>query len=804
MKKTYQVSGMTCASCASHIEKALNKLEGLSSASVNLVLEKVTIEYDESKLGFEDFSKAVSNAGYSLINSEEHQYLVKGMTCASCASNIEKGLRKVDGVNSASVNLVTEKLTISYDEELLNFNKINKVVKDIGYELVEESENKLDKTNEVKKMKKNIMIMVIFLLPLLYLAMGPMFKIGLPDIVDQVKNPMNYALVELVLVLPIVYISRKTYTVGFRAVFNKAPNMESLIAIGTLAAMVYSIFSTIEIYLGNEMAAMEGLYYETAGVILTLILIGKTLEIISKSRTSDAIKKLMELVPKTAVVLEDGKEVLKEIEDVMVDDIVVIKPGEKIPVDGIIISGSSSIDESMLTGESISVEKNIDSKVFAATINKTGTFNFKVTKVGKDTTLASIIKLVEDAQEKKAPIAALADKVSGVFVPIVVVIAILAFIAWMISGQTFNFSLQIFIAILVIACPCALGLATPTAIMVGTGVGANHGILIKGGEALEITHKVTSIVLDKTGTITMGQPVVTDIVNVSKKSNEDILQICASGQQKSEHPLSLAILNEAKKLNIDVQEVEEFKAILGHGIQFDLNNKTYYLGNEKLVKEYHTDFNMEEYYYLTNQGKSIMMLFDKEQLLGVIAVADPIKPSSINAIKEMKKLNLNVAMITGDNKQTAFAIANQVGIDNVIYEVLPSDKASEVEKLQNQNETVMMVGDGINDAPALALADVGLAIGNGTDVAIESADVVLMNDNLEDVVTAIRLSKATIKNIKQNLFWAFAYNVIGIPIAAGLLYIFNGPLLNPVFAAAAMSLSSVTVLSNALRLKRFK
>jgi Cu+-exporting ATPase len=608
----------------------------------------------------------------------------------------------------------------------------------------------------------------------------------------------------MILVIPPVAVGYQFYTVGFKTLFKGSPNMDSLIGIGTGAAVLYGIYATIMIAAGHKNYTMD-LYFESAGVIITLILLGKYLESVSKGKTSDAIKKLMGLAPKNALVLQEGKEIVLPIEEVEIGDIIIVKPGEKIPVDGTVTKGNTSVDESMLTGESIPVEKNVGDKVVGASINKHGLIQFEATRVGKDTTLAQIIKLVEDAQGSKAPIARLADIIAGYFVPVVIIIAIVAGLAWFISGQSIVFSLTIFIAVLVIACPCALGLATPTAIMVGTGKGAEYGVLIKGGQPLETAHKIQTIVFDKTGTITEGKPIVTDVIVTNEWRSEDILRLAASAEKGSEHPLGEAIVSKAKVSNIVFEEIDEFSAIPGHGIKASISGKQVWLGNLQLISnEGIVNTLSSESDRLADEGKTPMYVVIDGILSGIIAVADTTKPNSKKAIDKLHELGVKVAMITGDNQRTARAIAKEVGIDIVLAEVLPKDKANEVKKLQDQGEIVAMVGDGVNDAPALAQADVGIAIGSGTDVAIESADIVLMKSDLLDVVTALQLSKKTIRNIKQNLFWAFAYNTAGIPIAAGLLFIFGGPKLNPMIAGGAMAFSSVSVVTNALRLKKFK
>ena len=637
--------------------------------------------------------------------------------------------------------------------------------------------------------------------------MGPMIleKLNyvLPEAIDPMLHAKTFAVIQLALVTPIIITGKKYFVVGFKSLFKKSPNMDSLIAIGTSSAFLYGVFAVYQIIIGN---VDYELYFESAGVILTLITLGKYLESVAKGKTSEAIKKLMGLVPKTAIIIRNGKEEEISIDEVEVGDIVVVKPGEKIPVDGEVVEGMTSVDESMLTGESIPVEKTSGDKIIGASINKNGSIKYKATRVGKDTALAQIIRLVEDAQGSKAPIARLADVISSYFVPVVISLALISAIAWYMFGETSVFALTIFIDVLVIACPCALGLATPTAIMVGTGKGAEHGVLIKSGTALETAHKIQTIVFDKTGTITEGKPKVTDIVTIGDISKDYLLQLAASAEKGSEHPLGEAIVKGAEEKGLEFKKLDFFTAIPGYGIEVIIDNKKMLLGNKKLMVERNISLeNLEDTSHrLASEGKTPMYIVLEDKLIGVVAVADTVKESSKRAIEKLHSMGIEVAMITGDNKKTADAIAKQVGIDRVLAEVLPQDKSTEVKKLQAENKKVAMVGDGINDAPALAQADVGIAIGSGTDVAMESADIVLMRSDLMDVVTAIELSKKTIKNIKQNLFWAFGYNTLGIPVAMGALYIFGGPLLNPIIAALAMSLSSVSVLTNALRLKGFK
>ena len=735
---------------------------------------------------------------------------IEGMTCAACARAVERATKKLDGIVEANVNYAAEKLIVSYEPSKVKVSDIKQAIDKAGYKAIEEEvtldKDKEKKQQEMKVLWKKFILSALFTVPLLYISMGSMIGLPLPAFIDPMMNPITFALVQLLLTLPVIIAGNRFYTVGFKALFRKSPNMDSLIAIGTSAAFLYGIFATIKIINGSH-EYTHHLYFESAAVIITLIMLGKYLESVSKGKTSEAIKKLMGLAPKTATIIINEKEIEIPIEDVAVGNIIVVKPGEKMPVDGEVIEGTTSVDESMLTGESIPVEKNSGDKIIGASINKNGTIKYKATKVGKDTALAQIIKLVEDAQGSKAPIAKLADIISGYFVPVVITLAVLSGLAWYFFGnETMLFSLTIFISVLVIACPCALGLATPTAIMVGTGKGAEYGVLIKSGVALETAHKIKTIVFDKTGTITEGKPKVTDIVVTNGITEEQLLQLAASAEKGSEHPLGEAIVKNAEEKKIEVKKVDFFKAIPGYGIEVKIDQKEVLLGNKKLMIE--NEISLENLTQssdqLASEGKTPMYIAIDHKIAGIIAVADTVKENSKKAIEKLHDMGIEVAMITGDNKRTAEAIAKQVGIDRVLAEVLPQDKANEVKKLQDEGKIVAMVGDGINDAPALAQADIGIAIGSGTDVAMESADIVLMRSDLMDVPTAIQLSKSTIKNIKQNLFWAFGYNIIGIPVAMGILHLFGGPLLNPMIAGAAMSLSSVSVLTNALRLKRFK
>jgi Cu+-exporting ATPase len=805
-KKAFKVEGMTCSACANRVERVVKKLDGVNSANVNFATETLSVEFDETKSSNESIEAAVVKAGYGIKkNLKTYTFKVEGMTCSACANRVERVTKKLPGVQSSVVNFATEKLTVNINEDELGYAEINAAVDKAGYKLIKEEEQNTaeKKLEESKILLIRFVVSLIFTIPLLIITMGHMLGMPLPHIIDSMMNPLNFALIQVVLTLPVMIMGYKFYHIGIKNLFKLSPNMDSLIAISTLAAFIYGLFGIYKINSGETDYAMH-LYFESAAVILTLITLGKYLEAISKGKTSQAIKALMGLAPKTAVVVRNNNEMTVPVEEVVVGDIVVVKPGEKLPVDGSVIEGSTAIDESMLTGESIPVEKSVGSNVIGASINKTGFIKYKARKVGKDTALAQIVKLVEEAQGSKAPIAKLADVISAYFVPTVIMLAIISAIGWLMAGETPIFALTIFIAVLVIACPCALGLATPTAIMVGTGKGAENGVLIKGGEALETTHKIKTIVFDKTGTITEGRPVVTDIIT-NGISEDEILILAASAEKGSEHPLGEAIVRGAEEKNLEFKEIEEFNAVPGHGIEVKIDRKTVLIGNKKLIDENNIDLSVlaKESDRLATEAKTPMYVAVDGVLRAIIAVADTVKPSSKKAIEALHEMGIKVAMITGDNKKTAEAIAKQVGIDIVLAEVLPEDKANEVKKLQAENQKVAMVGDGINDAPALAQSDVGIAIGSGTDVAIESADIVLMKSDLMDVITAIKLSGATIKNIKQNLFWAFGYNVLGIPVAMGILHIFGGPLLNPMIAAAAMSLSSVSVLTNALRLRNF-
>lgn len=814
-KMTLPVQGMTCATCALTVEKAVGKLVGVAEASVNLATEKLTVNYDDSQVALSDLQATVHKAGYELVNPFEKQLLeIEGMTCATCALTVEKALSRVEGVHQASVNLATEKASVSYDPAKVSLADIATAVEKAGYKAVLPQTNSPVSAVDSKEQHQSdfwsrFIWSTVFTLPLLYIAMGPMLPGGGLPLPAFLHQPLTFALVQLFLTLPVMYIGRAFYQKGFKTLFAGHPNMDSLIAVGTSAALVQGLIMTVLIARGQADLSHghPELYFESAAVILTLITLGKHMEALSKGWTSDAIKKLMNLAPKTARLIRDGQEITLPLEQVQVGDVLQVRPGEQIPVDGKVLQGQSTVDESMLTGESLPVKKAVGDSVVGATLNQHGAFQMQATKVGADTTLAQIIRLVEEAQGSKAPIAQLADRVSAVFVPIVMVLALLSGLAWWTLGQEpWIFSLSITISVLVIACPCALGLATPTAIMVGTGKGAENGLLFKSGQAVEVLQKVDTIVFDKTGTITQGKPQVTDMTVFSSATEEEVLQLAASAEQYSEHPLAQALLKSAEDAGLSLLPSQDFQALSGRGLSVKIAEQTILLGNEKLMKEsgiaLGSAIATAEAY--ANQAKTPVYMATDGQLLAVIAIADQVKPSSQAAIQALHQMGLEVVMLTGDNEKTAQAIADQVGIDTVISQVLPEDKANQVKILQAQGKQVAMVGDGINDAPALAQAEVGIAIGSGTDVAIETADLVLMHSDLMDVPKAVRLSQLTMKTIKQNLFWAFAYNVIGIPIAMGLLHLFGGPLLNPMLAGAAMALSSVSVLLNALRLRTRK
>lgn len=794
-----QISGMTCAACANRIEKGLKKVEGVHDANVNFALEKTKIMYDPQKTNPQQFKEKVESLGYGIV-SDKAEFTVSGMTCAACANRVEKRLNKLEGVNEATVNFALESATVDFNPDEINVNEMKSAITKLGYKLEVKSDEQDGSTDhrlqEIERQKKKFIISFILSFPLLWAMVSHFSFTSFIYLPDMLMNPW----VQLALATPVQFIIGGQFYVGaYKALRNKSANMDVLVALGTSAAYFYSVYLSIQSIGSSE--HMTDLYFETSAVLITLIILGKLFEAKAKGRSSEAIKKLMGLQAKTATVVRDGTEMKILIEEVVAGDIVYVKPGEKIPVDGEIVEGKSAIDESMLTGESIPVDKTIGDVVIGSTMNKNGFLKVKATKVGRDTALAQIIKVVEEAQGSKAPIQRVADQISGIFVPVVVVIAIITFAVWMIfvTPGDFGGALEKMIAVLVIACPCALGLATPTSIMAGSGRSAEYGILFKGGEHLEATHRLDTVILDKTGTVTNGKPVLTDVIVTDGFHEEEVLRLVGAAEKNSEHPLAEAIVEGIKEKKINIPSSETFEAIPGFGIESVVEGKQLLIGTRRLMKKFNIDIeevskSMEE---LEREGKTAMLIAINKEYAGIVAVADTVKDTSKSAIARLKKMGLDVVMITGDNTQTAQAIAGQVGIDHVIAEVLPEGKAEEVKKLQAQGKKVAMVGDGINDAPALATADIGMAIGTGTDVAMEAADITLIRGDLNSIADAIFMSKMTIRNIKQNLFWALAYNGLGIPIAAfGFLA--------PWVAGAAMAFSSVSVVLNALRLQRVR
>ncbi|MBT2677858.1 copper-translocating P-type ATPase [Bacillus sp. ISL-35] len=792
---TVDITGMTCASCSTRIEKVLNKMDGVE-ATVNLAMENASVQYDKEKINPDDIFNKINDLGYGVRN-DKMDLDVFGMTCAACSTRIEKVLNKMDGMKSATVNLATESASVEFNSAVLSVDQIIAKIQDLGYDAKEKIQREAkaqQKEEEINAKKRKLLISILLSLPLLYTMIGHApWDTGLP-MPHLLMNPWF----QLLLATPVQFwIGGQFYVGAYKSLKNKSANMDVLVALGTSAAYFYSLAEAIKT-IGNP-GYMPHLYFETSAVLITLILVGKLFEALAKGRTTEAISKLLSLQAKEATVIRDGEEMKIPIEDVKVNDTILVKPGEKIPVDGKVLNGQSAVDEAMITGESIPVEKSAGDPLIGATINKNGTLTMTATKVGKDTALAGIIKVVEDAQGSKAPIQRVADQISGIFVPIVVAIAIVTFLVWyfLITPGDFASSLETAIAVLVIACPCALGLATPTSIMVGTGKGAENGILFKGGEHLEATHKINAIVLDKTGTITKGKPSVTDLEIFGEE--EKILKYLVSAEKSSEHPLAEAVVEYGSANNIEILPVDEFSAIPGHGIEAVIKGEKVLVGTRKLMKQTGVVFDRyeEQLEKLETEGKTAMLIAIDNKVNGIVAVADTVKETAKTAIEELKSMGIEVYMLTGDNKRTAHAIASQVGVENVIAEVLPEEKANHVKELQLKGKKVAMVGDGINDAPALALADIGIAIGTGTDVAIEAADVTILGGELTLIPKAISLSKKTMQNIRQNLFWALAYNSAGIPIAAmGLLA--------PWVAGAAMAFSSVSVVTNSLRLKRIK
>jgi Cu+-exporting ATPase len=814
--KTVPIEGMTCAACSAAVERAVRKLPGVTEANVNLTAENLRLSYDESQVSLENVAQAVNDAGYKARIPSQHARLdVRGMTCAACSAAVERAVSKLPGAQSVSVSLPAEILALDYDPSELSLQQVVAAVAEAGYEALLPLEQPVEDEFEKKKgrqarrlrnLRGRFNFSVVLTLPLLIISMGPMLGLRLPAFLDAQINPLNNALAQWLLTTPVVIMGWSYYRNGFRNLSRLHPNMDSLIAIGTGSAYLYSLYALLQIARGHTHFA-HSLYFESAAVVLTLITLGKYLESRATGKTSEAIQKLMALSPKKARVIRAGTEVEIDARHVMLGDEVVVRPGESFPVDGVLLQGATSVDESMLTGESLPIEKMVGDQVTGASMNINGAVCFRATRVGKDTALAQIIRLVEDAQGSKAPIAKMADKISGIFVPIVMGLGVLAALGWALIGkESVEFSLTIFVAVMVIACPCALGLATPMALTVGMGKGAENGVLIKNGDALEKTQRVDTILLDKTGTITEGKPAVTDILPLAGRSERELLLVAGSAEQGSEHPLGKAILRAAEEQGLDLVEVSGFRALPGLGLEAHLEGQLVRVGNQKMMSKsiVLSEDDQTVAQVLANDGKTPMFVALGESLLGIIAVADTVKPDSRAAIDELHKMGIRVAMVTGDNRRTAEAIGCAMGLDEVFSEVLPDQKAGIVSLLKDQGRFVAMVGDGINDAPALASADVGVAIGTGTDVAIASADIVLMRSTLMDVPAAVDLSKKTMRNIRQNLFWAFAYNVIGIPIAMGLLHLFGGPLLNPMIAGAAMSMSSVSVVTNALRLRGYR
>jgi Cu+-exporting ATPase len=800
-KTTIGIKGMFCASCVAAIEKSLLKLDGVSEASVNLAAGNVTITYDPSNVEREQFDKAIRDAGYEVSKDLRTMTIgIKGMTCAACVRAIEKALTRLEGVESANVNLAANNATITYEPSTVSFDEFEKAVTDAGYKALPPEEGIAPvqrELDELRPLKLRFIIAAVLAVPLAYIAMGPHFGVPVPSFVHN-----NMALVQLLLTLPILAAGYQFYTRGLISLAKtRTANMDTLVALGTGAAFVYSVVASVGIWTGSGAFSAHDLYYEVAGLLIAFILLGNMLEALAKGRTGEAIRKLLDLQAKTALVERDGQEIDIPVEEVRVGDIVIVRPGEKIPVDGEVTDGTPTVDESMLTGEPLPVMKKAGDSVTGATINKSGSFKFRTTRVGADTVLAQIVKLVQEAQGSKAPVQRLADTIAAYFVPVVVGIAMVAFIVWLLVGQPFTFALTIAIAVLIISCPCALGLATPTAIMVGTGLGASKGILIKNAQALEGMNSVTTVVFDKTGTLTRGKPKVTDVVPLNTLSNEEILRLAAIAEKRSEHPLGEAIIAAGG----EVPEPQDFEAVEGKGVRATSEGRQILVGSRKLLSGKNIDTGAAEQHLLKleGEGKTAVLVAVEGKLAAVIAVADTLKENAAEAIDKLKAMGKTPVMLTGDNKRTAKAIAAQVGIESVIAEVLPAQKADQIKNLQSKGEKVAMVGDGINDAPALAQADVGIAIGSGTDVAIESAQIVLVRGDILDVARAAELSSYTMRKIKQNLFWAFFYNTVGIPVAAGVLIPLLNFKLHPIIAGLAMSFSSVSVVTNSLLMKRF-
>lgn len=813
------VKGMHCAACSSRIENVVGNIEGVSEASVNLASEILSLKWDENEIPYTAIQEKVKGLGFELgplqVEAKaEYELTIGGMHCAACSTRIEKVVGNLPGVTTASVNLATGTATVIADKEVCGIRSIRKVIEALGFtakvrgDKVREFE---EKKNETKKqlatMKHKLIAMLLLAIPLLYISMGEMIGLPLPSIIAPHHNPLSFALVQFLIVSPIVWLGKNFYMIGIPALLRRVPNMDSLIAVGTGAALIYSCWNLLEIALGiDPMAKAMDLYFESAGILIALVSLGKYMETRSKSHTSDAIGKLIELKPETAILLQDDEQIEISAEEIEINDVLLVKPGDRIPVDGVIISGESNVDESMLTGESMPVAKKSQDKVYGGTLNKNGVLHLQCRQTGEDTVLSRIVKMVQDAQGSKAPIAGMADRISLYFVPAVMVFAIVTGLAWYFVGNVeFTMALRFFIAVLVIACPCAMGLATPTSLMVGTGRGAQLGILVKNGAALEMSEKIDVVVFDKTGTLTRGKPELTDIVVIGDGNKKALLQLAGSAELSSEHPLAEAIVKSAEEAGEKLVQPTSFTTVSGRGIVAHVLGKEVSIGNRDLIEDRNIEVGdlEESFAQLSRSGKTVLFLVVDGAVAALLAIADKLKPESRDAVKRLHKAGLRLVMLTGDQKLTARAIADEAGIDDVVAEVLPDQKADTVIELQKQGLKVAMVGDGINDAPALAQADVGIAMGTGIDIAIESGDIVLMKGNLDGIYGALMLSKAVMRNIRQNLFWAFAFNVTGIPVAAGVLYIFGGPTLNPMLAGAAMAMSSVTVVTNALRLRFF-
>lgn len=813
------VKGMHCAACSSRIENVVSKIDGVKEASVNLASEILSLRWDEQIVPYSAIQEKVKGLGFELgslpVNTQaEYELTIGGMHCAACSTRVEKVVGNLPGVDSASVNLATETAIIVADKEVCGIRSIRKAIEGLGFtakvrgDKVREFEEKQQETRkQLAAMKQRLIAMLLLAIPLLYISMGEMVGLPLPSIIEPHHNPLVFALIQLVIVSPIVWLGRNFYMIGIPALLRRVPNMDSLIAVGTGAALIYSLWNLIEIAIGiDQMAKAMDLYFESAGILIALVSLGKYMETRSKSHTSDAIGKLIELKPETAILLQGDEQIEISAEEIEINDLLLVKPGDRIPVDGVIVSGESNVDESMLTGESMPVAKKAEDNVYGGTLNKNGVLHLQCRQTGEDTILSRIVKMVQEAQGSKAPIAGMADRISLYFVPAVMAFAIVTGLAWYFIGHVeFTMALRFFIAVLVIACPCAMGLATPTSLMVGTGRGAQLGILVKNGAALEMSEKIDVVVFDKTGTLTRGKPELTDVIVVGDSVEGEVLQLAGSAELSSEHPLAEAIVKSAEEARVKLVQPTSFTAIPGKGIVAEVQGKAVCIGNRELVEDNNIDVTGldETFANLSQSGKTVLFMVVDGAVAALLAIADKLKPESRAAVEQLHASGLRLVMLTGDQKQTARAIADEAGIDDVVAEVLPDEKAGTVIELQKQGLKVAMVGDGINDAPALAQADVGIAMGTGIDIAIESGDIVLMKGDLGGIYGALMLSKAVMRNIRQNLFWAFAFNVTGIPVAAGLLYIFGGPVLNPMLAGAAMAMSSVTVVSNALRLRFF-